>query len=145
MSEKENAQLAEQVVAAINARDFERYASLLDESYVVESEMLPGPIRGREAARQAMEMRVAAFPDMRVEIEQILTSGDYVVIRARTTGTHKGTFAGIAATNKSVNVSGCTVTEIRNGKAIRTKGYADNVSMLQQLGVLPLGKTASAG
>ena len=145
MSEKENAQLAEQVVAAINARDFNRYVSFLDESYVMESEVLPAPVRGPQAARQAMEMRVAAFPDMRIEIEQILTSGDHVVVRARMTGTHKGNFAGIAATNKPVSVQGCTVTEIRNGKAIRSRAYADNAAMFQQLGVLSLGKAKSAG
>lgn len=145
MSEKENAQIAEQAIAALNARDLDRYITLLDESFVMEGEMLPGPVRGRAAVRQAIEMRLAAFPDMRVEIEQILTSGDYVILRSRMTGTHKGNLAGIAATNKSINVQSCNIVEIRNGKAIRGRLYADNASMLQQMGVLSLGKTASAG
>jgi steroid delta-isomerase-like uncharacterized protein len=145
MSEKENAQIMEQAIAAVNARDFDRFASLMDDSYVVESELYPEPVRGREAARQLMEARVAAFPDQKIEILQILASGDYVVTRARITGTHKGTFNGIAATNKTVSSEGCTITEIRNGKTIRTRAFADNVSLLKQLGVISLGKTMSAG
>jgi len=145
MSEKENAQIAEQVIAAINARDLDRYASFLDENYVSESEMAPEPIRGRQAARQQMEMRIAAFPDQKIEIQQILASGDFVIIRVRLTGTHKGPFNGIAATGKTVSAEGCTITEMRNGKAIRTRAFADNVSLLKQLGVISLGKTMSAG
>jgi hypothetical protein len=48
MSEKENIQLAEKQIAALNARDLDQYLSRIDASYVGESETLPGPIRGPE-------------------------------------------------------------------------------------------------
>ncbi|HUI78161.1 MAG TPA: ester cyclase [Bryobacteraceae bacterium] len=144
MSEKENGQVMEQALAAVNAGDFNRFASFLDENIVVESEMFPEPVRGCDAARQQMEARAAAFPDQRIEILQVLASGDHVVVRTRMTGTHKGTFNGIAPTNKSISVEGCTITEIRNGKVIRARPFADNVSLLKQLGVITLGKTMSA-
>lgn len=47
-----------------------------------------------------MEMMFSAFPDLRLEVEQTLASGDFVVARVRLTGTHKGNFAGVAPTNK---------------------------------------------
>jgi predicted ester cyclase len=89
-------------------------------------------------------MLLTAFPDLRVEVEQILASGDHVVSRVRLTGTQKGNYAGVAPTNKSVSWQGCTVTEIRNGKAIRSRIYADNASLLQQIGALSLPKTTTA-
>jgi uncharacterized protein len=61
------------------------------------------------------------------------------------TGTHKGNFAGIAATNKSVSWRGCNVVELRNGKAIRGRLYADNATLFQQLGILSLPKATAAG
>jgi predicted ester cyclase len=85
-----------------------------------------------------------AFPDLHFETEQILTSGDYLVERARVTGTHKGNLMGIAPTNKTINIQSCNVVEVRNGKIIRSRIYADNAKMLQQLGVLSLPKTTQA-
>jgi hypothetical protein len=92
-----------------------------------------------------MGMLLKAFPDMRVEADQILASGDHVAARLRMTGTHKGNFAGVAPTNKSVSWGSCSVVQIRDGKAIRSRIYADYASVFQQLGVLSLPKTATAG
>ena len=84
------------------------------------------------------------IPDLHLDIEQIITSGDQVVVRTHATGTHKGTFLGIPATNKKIDVHGCNVIELRNGKAIRSRLYADNAKLLQQLGVLTLPKAMAA-
>jgi steroid delta-isomerase-like uncharacterized protein len=145
MTEKENIQLAEQQIAALNARDLEQYLSRIDDSYVGESELAPGPIRGREGVRQNIEMILKAFPDLRIEIEQTIASGDHVVARVRATGTHKGNFRGIAPTNKSIVLHGCNVVEVRNGKAVRGRMYGDNASLFQQLGVLSLPQAKAAG
>src|ERR1700730_107287 len=145
MADKDNIQFAEQAIAAINARDNDRYLKQIDESYVGESEIAPGPIRGPQGVRQMLEMQLKAFPDLRIDIEQVLASGDHVVVRARITGTHKGNFAGIAPTNKSVSWPACNIVEVRNGKAVRSKIYADNATLLEQLGVLSIPRAKAAG
>ena len=45
----------------------------------------------------------AAFPNLRMEPEDILSSGDKVVARVRATGTHDGESIGMPATGKSVD------------------------------------------
>ncbi len=144
-SEKENIKYAEQQIAALNAHDIDRYLQRIDDSFVGESELPPSPVHGREGLRQAIGMVLTAFPDLRAEVEQILASGDYVVTRVRLTGTHKGNLRGIAPTNKAVSLRSCSVVEIRNGKAIRSRVYSDNASLFQQLGVLSLPKATAAG
>jgi predicted ester cyclase len=59
------------------------------------------------------------------------------------TGTHKGTFAGVPATNKKAHWQSCNVIEVKSGKAISSRVYADNVSLMRQLGVLPVPKAAA--
>ena len=145
MAEKDNILFSEQQIAALNARDLDRYLSRIDDSYIGQSETAPGPIRGREGVRQNLEGLIKAFPDLRVEVEQIIASGDSVVTRMRATGTHEGSFAGIAPTGKSISMQACSVVEIRNGKAVRGRLYADNVTLFQQLGVLALPRATSAG
>ena len=145
MAEENNIQVAEQQIAALNARDFDQYLSRIDASYVGESETAPGPILGPEGVRQTLDTVFKAFPDLHLEAEQILASGDYVIVRLRMTATHQGTFAGIVPTNKSVSWRSCNVVELRNGKAIQARIYADNASLFQQLGVLSLPKATAAG
>jgi len=145
MAEEDNIQIAQQQIAALNARDLDQYLSRIDASYVGESETAPGPILGPEGVRQTLDTLLGAFPDLHLEAEQILASGDHVIVRLRLTATHKGTFAGIAPTNRSVSWRGCNVVELRNGKAIQARVYADNASLFQQLGVLSLPKATAAG
>lgn len=144
MAPKDNLQIAKETVAAINAHDIEGYLKHIDESYAAESETL-GAIHGREGARKAMTTMLQAFLDVHVEIEQLLASGDHVISRVIVTGTHKGSFAGIAPTNKKATWHSCSIIEMHHGKVIRSRMYADNLSLMRQIGVLPASKATTAG
>jgi steroid delta-isomerase-like uncharacterized protein len=144
MSDKENTQFAEQAIAAINERNLDRYLQMLDESFTMENEMLPAPLKGREAVRQFFESYFKGIPDLHLEIEQVITSGDYVVVRSHLTGTHKGPLMGIPATNKKIDTHGCNVIQLRDGKAVRSRLYSDNATLFQQLGLLTIPKAMTA-
>lgn len=144
MSEKENVQLAEQAIAAFNDKNLDGYLELLDDSYVMETETAPAPVRGKQAVRQVLESYFNAFPDLRLDLEQIIASGDTVVVRSHLTGTQKGTFLGIAPTNRRIDIHGCNVVQLRNGKAIHSRLYADNATLFLQLGVLTIPKAMAA-
>jgi predicted ester cyclase len=68
-----------------------------------------------------------------------------VVTRLRMTATHRGAYVGVAATNKSIVLQACNIVEVRNGKAVRARLYADNAALLQQLGALSLPRATAAG
>jgi predicted ester cyclase len=88
-------------------------------------------------------MMIAGFPDLRFDAEDILTSGDKVVARARVTGTNKGEFMGMPATGKSINVQAIDIVSFGNdGLAVEHWGVMDMMSMMQQLGVVPQGPPA---
>ncbi len=136
MTDQENLQIARKIFEAWNVRDVNRYATLLDEGHVWETDTLPQTIRGRDAARHAMQMYMTAFPDLHFDIEQMIVSGQYVVTRWRATGTHRGELMGIAPTHRAVDVHGCTVNEIKNGRSAHVWVYWDTGHLLRQLGVL---------
>jgi steroid delta-isomerase-like uncharacterized protein len=149
MSEQDNAKITREILAAINAHDPDRYVSYFEESAVWENEAFPAPIQGQEGAKQILRMYVEAFPDLRIEAERIITSGDHVVTCWRMTGTHKAQFRGPGAldlppTNKQFSLRGCTVSELKNGRVVRSAVYSDTLAVLRQLGALPLGKLAAA-
>jgi predicted ester cyclase len=145
MAESANFQLVQLQIAALNARDVEGYLQRIDPGYGGASEIMPGPILGPEGVRQVVDLLFTAFPDLRIEVEQLFESGDNVIARLRLTGTHKGNFAGVAPTGKSVSWQACDIVRVRNGKVRWSKLYADNVSLLGQLGVLTLPRATTAG
>jgi steroid delta-isomerase-like uncharacterized protein len=144
MSERENQRLVEEQVAILNSHNVERYVKTFAESFVWESDVFPNPVRGPEGVKQIVSTYFQGFPDLHMEIEQIVASGDQVVTRWHATGTHKGEFNGIAPTNRRISVHGCTVGEVKKGLTVRAASYWDQFTMMRQLGV-PAAKGASAG
>ena len=120
---------------AWNAHDPERLVKLLDEKYMSESDTVPAAINGRDGARQFMQTYVKAFPDLHLDVIQILADGEFVVTRWTAKGTHRGELMGIAPTNRRAITNGCTVSQVRNGKIVHEWLFWDTGHLLKQLGV----------
>ena len=55
LAEQDNAQHARQAMDAINARNLDAYVQLLDESFVMETELAATPRQGSDAVRQMLQ------------------------------------------------------------------------------------------
>jgi predicted ester cyclase len=98
--------------------------------------IMPGIPSGIEGAKVAHQMMLAGFPDYQTVIEELIAEGDKVVARITMSGTHTGSFMGIAPTGKHVEFTGISIARIANGKIVDHWGEEDGVSLLAQLGVL---------
>jgi steroid delta-isomerase-like uncharacterized protein len=72
-------------------------------------------------------------------IEQMVAEGDTVVVRWTNRGTHVAPFLGIAATNKSFTIAGIDIHTVKDGKLAEHRHVVDQLSMMQQLGLVPGG------
>jgi steroid delta-isomerase-like uncharacterized protein len=81
----------------------------------------------------------AAFPDFHFEILDVVAAGEKAAVRWRATGTFSGNarFEGMDPTGARVDLTGCDVLTIRNGKIQRNEAYMNGSQMAQQLGALP--------
>ena len=121
----------------INEGDLDGFAVMLSDDFV-EHEETPGFAPTKEGTVEFFRMQLAAFPDLRFHPEDILTSGDKVVARARITGTHQGEMMGIPPTGKSIDVQLIDIIRFGDdGRALEHWGLADMMAMMQQLGVVP--------
>lgn len=121
----------------LNAHDVDGFGALLADEFV-EHEELPGLEPGKEGVLTFFRMYIAAFPDLRMEPQDVLSSGDKVVARVRATGTHQGEFLGIPATGRSVDVQLIDIIRFGDdGLAHEHWGVFDTMTMMQQLGVVP--------
>jgi steroid delta-isomerase-like uncharacterized protein len=103
----------------------------------VEHEENPGFERSKAGVIQMFRAYRAAFPDLRMEAEDVLVDGDKVVARVRATGTHQGEFMGMPATGNSVDVQLIDIMRFgEDGLAHEHWGVFDALGMMQQLGAI---------
>jgi steroid delta-isomerase-like uncharacterized protein len=101
----------------------------------------PGMPLGLEGMKQQHAMTSIAIPDMQVKLEDMVAEGDKVACRWSATGTHKGEFMGVPATNKQITMSGIHIDRIAGEKVVETWNYSDILGVMQQLGAIPsIGK-----
>jgi predicted ester cyclase len=100
------------------------------------SDQIPPGIEGIKAATQ---MAREAFPDRKVEIEDILSEGDLVVVRERVTGTNRGglPWFGIPANDKAVDYEWIQILRVADGKVVESWANIDLPKMMMQLGAMP--------
>jgi steroid delta-isomerase-like uncharacterized protein len=86
----------------------------------------------------------AAFPDGQFTIDQMIIEGDTVALRATWRGTQTGAFQGIPPTGKAVTIPAQDMHRVVDGKLVEHWGGPNQLSLLQQLGVLPALDQAGA-
>jgi steroid delta-isomerase-like uncharacterized protein len=126
----------------VNAGDVEGFAALMSDD-MVEHEETPGFPPTKEGVKQFFTAFLAAFPDLRMDVEDLIASGDKAVARVNVTGTHQGEFMGIPPTGKPIDVQ--TIDIVRfgdDGIGVEHWGVTDTMAMMQQLGVVPEGAPA---
>jgi steroid delta-isomerase-like uncharacterized protein len=126
----------------INAADIDGFGQQLADDFVERNEV-PGIPPTKAGVVQYFQMLLAAFPDFRMEVEDVIASGDKAVARLRVTGTHQGEFMGIPATGRSANVDLIDITRFGDdGLAREHWGVVDQLALMQQLGVIPAAPPA---
>ena len=93
--------------------------------------------RDKAAMQRFLKDVHLAFPDWRVQIQDLVVEGGTVAVRWTGRATHQETFQGIPPTGKRISVCGINVYLIRNARIAREWEQMDSLGMLQQLGVLP--------
>ena len=93
--------------------------------------------RGVEPFQQQVGAFRAAFPDLHVSIDDLVTDGDRFASRTTVTGTHTGDLMGLPATGKHISVEAVDIGRIENGQAKERWGGLNMYSLLTQLGVIP--------
>lgn len=79
----------------------------------------------------------SAFGDYRLNVQDILASGNLVGARMTNSGTHTGDLFGIPPTGKAVSFEELAVCQIADGKILASWFQADQMTMMQQLGLAP--------
>jgi steroid delta-isomerase-like uncharacterized protein len=109
----------------------------------VEHDEVPGLPPTKEGVLELFRGYLAAFPDMRMEVEDLIASGDTTVARVTVSGTQEGEFMGMPPSGRRVEVRLIDIMRFDDDGLISDHwGVVDMLTMLQQLGVVPQGAPA---
>jgi predicted ester cyclase len=129
-------------VGKLNAGDVEGYVSAL---YRPDSRFHGFPAAftpDRDGITMFFKALVAAVPDTRIAAEDLFVDGDRAAVRFVLTGTHVGELFGAPGTGRPLEVEGITVLRFVDGLVAERWNRLDDVSLLTQLGLLPVAAPA---
>ena len=136
MSTEENKTIVRRFEELFNEKQVDRADEFVAPDYI-DHGALPGQAPGLDGAKQKWAMYIAAIPDLRVPIEDMVAEGDKVVVRWTAEGTQRGELLGIPPTGKRLRFSGISIYRLAEGKVAEVWEQFDRLGLMQQHGVIP--------
>jgi steroid delta-isomerase-like uncharacterized protein len=148
MTEQTLIAAARGAVAAFNAGDWHAYEAALTTDSVYDEVGTSRRIEGVAAIIPSMQAWKEAFPDVKGTVDRAFADGNTVVLEMTWTGTHSGQLQGpggaIPASGRQQTTRTSWVLTFDGDKITESRHYFDMLSMLQQLGVIPVPEAAPA-
>jgi len=134
MSEKNKA-LIRAFVEAINAEDWSRLCSLVDERFTRHGTAAGEPgVRSVEDFLAFLQGEFVTFPDAHETLLDLVAEGDKVAARHQFRGTQLGPVGPYAASGRVLLASYLAIYRIENERIVEAWAEWDNLAGLRQLG-----------
>ena len=130
MNDRES--LLEQLFAAGDTGDLERFGALLHDDVTIHAPMGLSTT-GLDAERESWRRDRLAMPDLKHEFQVVLRDGSIESARCIVTGTMNGEYGRIRAVNAPFRIDQALFARIRDGKIEELWEIVDTESLLQQL------------
>ncbi|HEV7712978.1 MAG TPA: ester cyclase [Asanoa sp.] len=118
--------------------DIERVLDLYIDDCVFEDVTLSAVLHGKDELRTFVTDGFAAIPDFTYQVRSRFATSQWAVIEWTMSGTHRGDFPGMPATDKPFSsVRGSTILELRSGKISREADLWNGYAFMKQVGLLP--------
>lgn len=96
----------------------------------------PDPNLSVAGFKQMMTGLLAAFPDLRITVEDQIVAGNKVATRWVAEGTNSASFGNVPATGRRVRVDGLILDRVADGRVVERWEQWDEAGMMQQLGLM---------
>jgi steroid delta-isomerase-like uncharacterized protein len=121
----------------VGSKDLSVFDELWAEG-LVDHDPAPGQGQGRDGLKDFWSQFLTAFPDLQIEVAETVSEGDKLALVYTITGTHRGPFLGVDATERRITARGLQVSRHQDdGKIVERWGQSDVHGILQQIGAAP--------
>ena len=139
MSRAQNMKIQEAFGEATNTGKLDNMVNLVAKD-CIDHDPAPGQVPGPQGYIAFFTEFRAAFPDLAVAVEHMTADDESVAMAYTVTGTQLGAFLGVAPTGKKISARGVQIAKFNNGKMVERWGSSDQLEILGQIGVSPIGK-----
>ena len=102
---------------------------------VIDHDPAPDQGQGAEGFIHFFTHFRTAFPDLNIAVDYMVADEDNIAIAYTITGTHHGSFQGIAPTGKKIKARGMQIAKFNANARIQERwGSSDELGILQQIG-----------
>ncbi len=108
----------------------------------VENDPFPGQGNGLADLKARVSTLLTAFSPCTFTIQVVVAEGDRVVVHWRSSGNHSGEFLGMPPTNRDYTINGIDIHRLSGGRMAEHWHVVDQLSQLQQLGMIPAPASA---
>jgi len=132
--------LVEEFIKVVNSHNANKIISYFSDDGILENVPLGIATHGKEEITAYTKTMLIDYPDVNFELKSVFGAGDWAGDEWVMTGTFANNTMSknaVPATGKTFSVRGTSIYKIRNGKFARESNYYDNVSFLQQVGLMP--------
>jgi predicted ester cyclase/predicted small secreted protein len=143
MADKDKIALVRRFYEAFNTRSGEALEGVLADDWR-DVPLPPGQAPGRVGMQAMIAGLDTVFADFTVKNEEIIVSGDKVVVRSTNTGRHTGPFLGLAPTGGEIEMTSIDIHTIEDGLIVETRHVEDWLSVLTQIGAVPFQTSRSS-
>jgi steroid delta-isomerase-like uncharacterized protein len=134
MGIEENKQIARDFLSAWNAGGQDIIDDLAHHDLTVQYTHFGEPVQGIERFKHILRQTHHSFPDLKIQVDEMIAEGEQVMVWWTYTGTHQQEeLFGVPPTGKAVQVQGITVYRIIGGRVREERGMVDNIALMMQL------------
>jgi predicted ester cyclase len=134
VQERANKELVRRYYDACNRRAMDEVFDCFHPELVHYSRLSEYP---KDGVAYAFETTLAAFPDLRWNLLQLIAEDDRVAALVLIEGTHEGDYLGASSTGKRVKVFSAEFARVQDGMFIEHRGILDELHLIAQIGVVP--------
>lgn len=132
MAVESNKELVRRFYDAIGQENYDALREFCHKDFVFYPQV-DTPFAGVEGLVESEKKNFDAFNDFKMPIKELFAEGELVATYMDFTGTHTGTFLGIAPTGKTVHFSLMMFLRIKDSKIIEKRSHVDVNDILRQI------------
>jgi predicted ester cyclase len=138
MDLQQNKTVVRHLFEVINNGELDQLREVVDANVVDHNAVIFMQPEGPGAVEDGIRLLRQGFPDLRINIEELVAEGDQVVARLTMSGTNTGEYRGLPAPTQQHFISeAIAILRIADAKVTEIRGTTDRLGMLTQLGILP--------
>ncbi|HKO46505.1 MAG TPA: ester cyclase [Polyangiaceae bacterium] len=135
--EKSNLAAFSKGVEAFNKHDAAGMLGAAADDVVFSKLSAPADLTGKKEVQKGLEESFKAFPDVKLDVKNAWSAGDYVVSTGTWSGTNTGDMMKLKKTGKAVSVHFVEIDKFVAGKLKTMWVFTNGVAAAAQLGLLP--------